>query len=97
MIALVRGVSTRAMVVGGDVAAVAVDIGEDRRRARIDDAGTLAMKVRGVTTTSSPGPMPSALQRDIQRQRAVGQCDRVRVPHHAANSRSNSRHSLPVQ
>ena len=35
------------------------------------------MKVRGVTTTSSPGPTPKALQRDIQSDRAVRQRDGV--------------------
>jgi hypothetical protein len=39
------------------------------------------MNVRGVTTTSSPGPMPSALQRDVQRDGAVRQRDGIR---HAA-------------
>ncbi|MGN5480370.1 hypothetical protein ACTMU2_37155 [Cupriavidus basilensis] len=56
-----------------EVAAVDTDIRENRNRAGIDHAKTLAMKVRGVTMTSSPGPIPNARKRNIESQRAIGE------------------------
>ena len=55
------------------------------------------MKVRGVTTTSSPGPMPRPLRARSKASVPLDSAMAWRVPHQAANSRSNSRHSLPVQ
>ena len=56
-----------------------------------------AKKVREVTITSSPWPMPIALRAtskaNVPLERATAYC----VPAKAANSFSNSRHSVPVQ
>jgi hypothetical protein len=58
---------------------------------------TLAMKVRGVTMTSSPGPMSIALSTASSASVPLPSDTACAAPVQAANSRSNSRHSSPVQ
>ena len=58
---------------------------------------TEAIKVRGVTTTSSPGPIFRALRATSKAKVPFASETACSVPHQAANSFSNSRHSEPVQ
>ncbi|MNY51967.1 hypothetical protein D3C86_1876040 [compost metagenome] len=95
--ARVRGVSTARMV-------STVMFCESRSTsANTGTAPTLTMletearKVRGVTTTSSPAPMPSACRATSSATVPLARAMAYSVPAQAANSFSNSRHSCPVQ
>ena len=56
-----------------------------------------AMNVRGVTTTSSPGPMPSPFRASSSATVPLASATACAHPVHAANSSSNRRVSSPVQ
>jgi hypothetical protein len=58
---------------------------------------TLAMNVRGVTMTSSPGPIPMALSTTSSASVPLASATACAAPVQAANSCSNARHSSPVQ
>ncbi|MOA36592.1 hypothetical protein D3C78_1581240 [compost metagenome] len=58
---------------------------------------TEARKVRGVTTTSSPAPMPSALRATSRATVPFSRAMAYSAPAHSANSFSNWWHSSPVQ
>ncbi len=56
-----------------------------------------ATKVRGVTITSSPRPMPSAWSAASRASVPLASATAYRASHSRANSRSNSWHSSVVQ
>ena len=97
MIALVFGVSTLAMVTALRLPLSASTSANTGVAPALTTQEMLAIKVRGVTTTSSPGPIPSAFNAtssaSVPLPRATAWC----VPAQAANSFSNLRHSVPVQ
>ena len=97
IMALVRGVITLATVAG-------VMFCESRQTSAntgVAPAVTMALtdakKVRGVTITSSPAPMPSTFKAKSSASVPLDSATACGTSHQAANSFSNSRHSCPVQ
>ena len=56
-----------------------------------------AMNVRGVTMTSSPGPIPAALSAKSSASVPLASAMPCGAPQYSANSASNARTSVPVQ
>ena len=79
-IAFVRGPMTARDGVRGDVLARLVDVGEDRVRAGQHDAAGRGEEAPGRDDDLVTGPDPQDPQSEVEGERAVGQCDRVRDP-----------------
>ena len=95
--ARVRGLSTAAMVSAVRLPLSGSTSANTGVAPALTTQDTLARKVRGVTTTSSPGPMPRALSATSSASVPLASATACAVPAQAANSFSNSRHSVPVQ
>ena len=73
---------------GGEVAAVAVDVGDDGRRAHRDDAARGRDEGARGDDDLVAGPDAERAQRELERERAVGDGDRVLAAESARRTRA---------
>lgn len=95
--ALVLGVSTARMVSAVMFCELASTSANTGVAPAVTTQEAEARKVRGVTTTSSPDPTPSALSATSNASVPLASAMAYGVPAQPAKSHSNSRHSRPVQ